>query len=434
MSANTAQYDLTMRMIPYLDRHLIYFLLRFLEIKEVYATEDLVKAQYDLFVNTNMVDFIIESYKNINQTDDVPKEFDDKREQVLAQLGDMEAKAQKVMSVLEKPELVAALRQDNGQNLEDLKKQYNITEEMIDVLYEFGQLQYSCGRYGGAADMLYHFRILSSDQERCLSASWGKMVCEIWEGSWDAALEEIQNLREVIDQKNFASPLQQLQQRTWLIHWSLFVFFNHPKGRDGIVDMFFAPAYLNTIQTTCPWILRYLATAVVINRRRKTQMKELVKIIEQETYEYRDPVTEFIEALFINFDFEGAQKKLKECEAVLSHDFFLNATEADFMENARQFISETYCRIHQKIDIKDMCQTLNLDQEEGEKWIVNLIRDTRVDAKIDFQENTVVMNTPVTSVYQQVIERTKGLSFRSQVLASNIKRREQAAQQDVAAQ
>jgi translation initiation factor 3 subunit E len=81
-------------------------------------------------------------------------------------------------------------------------------------------------------------------------------------------------------------------------------------------------------------------------------MKELVKIIEQESYEYRDPVTEFIEALFINFDFEGAQKKLKECEYVLSHDFFLVATEEDFMENARQFISETYCRIHQKINIK----------------------------------------------------------------------------------
>lgn len=35
------------------------------------------------------------------------------------------------------------------------------------------------------------------------------------------------------------------------------------------------------------------------------------------------------------------------------------------------------------------------------------------------------MNTPVTSIYQQVIERTKTLSFRSQVLASTIKRREQ---------
>jgi translation initiation factor 3 subunit E len=34
------------------------------------------------------------------------------------------------------------------------------------------------------------------------------------------------------------------------------------------------------------------------------------------------------------------------------------------------------------------------------------------------------MNTPVTSIYQQVIERTKGLTFRSQVLSTNIKRRE----------
>lgn len=33
-----------------------------------------------------------------------------------------------------------------------------------------------------------------------------------------------------------------------------------------------------------------------------------------------------------------------------------------------------------------MSQRLNLSQEEGEKWIVNLIRDTRVDAKIDFEE------------------------------------------------
>lgn len=116
--------------------------------------------------------------------------------------------------------------------------------------------------------------------------------------------------------------------------------------------MFLTPQYINTIQTSCPWILRYLATAVVTNKRRKNQMKELVKIIEQEAYEYKDPVTEFVEALFVRFDFEGAQKKLKECEDVLSNDFFLAATQEDFMESARQFISETYCRIHQKIDIK----------------------------------------------------------------------------------
>jgi hypothetical protein len=35
---------------------------------------------------------------------------------------------------------------------------------------------------------------------------------------------------------------------------------------------------------------------------------------------------------------------------------------------------------------RELSQTLNLSQEEGEKWIVDLIRDTRVDAKIDFEE------------------------------------------------
>ncbi|SAM04836.1 hypothetical protein [Absidia glauca] len=425
----TAQHDLTMRMIPFLDRHLVYPLIKFVDLNETYPAEDLEKALYELFGNSNMVDFTLELHQKINGTEEVPKEFTEKREKVLAKLEDMQAKVKNVMSVLNKPEVGAALRQDKSQNLEYLKQNYNITEDMINILYEFGQFQYSCGDYGGAADMLYHFRVLSTDSDRILSASWGKMAAEILTGNWDHALEEMQKLREIIDQKNFTSPLHQLQQRSWLIHWSLFVFFNHSKGRDGIVDMFLSPQYINTIQTTCPWALRYLATAVIINRRRKSQMKELVKIIEQESYEYRDPVTEFIEALFINFDFEGAQKKLKECEYVLSHDFFLVATEEDFMENARQFISETYCRIHQKINIKDMCQTLNLDQEEGERWIVNLIRDTRVDAKIDFEENTVLMNTPITSVYQQVIERTKGLSFRSQVLASTIKKREQAANQ-----
>ena len=37
----------------------------------------------------------------------------------------------------------------------------------------------------------------------------------------------------------FASPLTQLQQRTWLLHWSLFVFFNHENGNNLLIDMFF---------------------------------------------------------------------------------------------------------------------------------------------------------------------------------------------------
>lgn len=40
-------------------------------------------------------------------------------------------------------------------------------------------------------------------------------------------------------------------------------------------------SYLNAIQTMCPHILRYLATAVIINRTRRSALKDLVKVIQQ---------------------------------------------------------------------------------------------------------------------------------------------------------
>lgn len=52
-------------------------------------------------------------------------------------------------------------------------------------------------------------------------------------------------------------------------------------------------------------------------------LKELIKVIQQEQHCYKDPVTEFLECLYINYDFEGAQKKLKECEQVSFVDFTL---------------------------------------------------------------------------------------------------------------
>ena len=127
-----------------------------------------------------------------------------------------------------------------------------------------------------------------------------------------------------------------------------------------------------------------------------------MRVVRQEGYEYHDPVTGFITALYIDFDFEEAQKKLSEAEEVLKGDFFLSAAAEAFVEAARHLISESYCKIHQRIDIGDLSRRLGLEMEEGEKWIVNLIRDTRMDGKLDYKEGTVLMNHPANSVYQQV--------------------------------
>ncbi|KAJ1643022.1 eukaryotic translation initiation factor 3 subunit E [Coemansia erecta] len=422
-----AEYDLTLRMIPSLDRQLVFPLLEFVSMKKVYKAEDMLKAKFELLSNTNMVDFTGELYKQIHNTDELPADFAKRNEEVIKKLEECEQKTEHIREVIENPEVVGSLRQDKLQNMKLLRDNYQCTPEMVLELYNYGQLQYSCGNYGGCADMLFHFGILSTDPELTLSAMWGKLASEILLGNWEVAYEDMNKLKDTIEKTHFKTPSEQLQQLSWLLHWSLFVFFNHAKGRDGIVDTFMHPRYINTIQNACPWILRYLTAAVVTNRRRRNIMQDLVKIIEQVSYTYRDPVTDFIEALYVDFDFDRAASKLEQCEDVLERDFFLTGAVDDFVENARFFFAEVYCRIHKRIDMPGLAKRLNMKQEEAEKWIVKLIRDTRMDAKIDFKDNTVIMNPSYNPIYQQVIERTKALVFRSQVLKGAIDKRDSSA-------
>uniref|UniRef100_A0A3Q3ITZ9 PCI domain-containing protein n=1 Tax=Monopterus albus TaxID=43700 RepID=A0A3Q3ITZ9_MONAL len=158
--------------------------------------------------------------------------------------------------------------------------------------------------------------------------------------------------------------------------------------------------YLSAVQIMCPHILRYLTTAVITNK----------DVIQREPYTYKDPITEFGECL--------------ECELALVSNFLV-ACHKDFIENAHLFISETFCRIHQCIGLSLVAQyKLNMTPEGAERWIVNLIHNARLDAKIDSKLGHVVKGNSAISPYQQVIENTKSLSFRSQMLALNTEKQQ----------
>ncbi|KAF2869031.1 eukaryotic translation initiation factor 3 subunit E [Massariosphaeria phaeospora] len=421
------QHNLLPKLMPNLDRHLIFPLLNFTGDEESDLSIEQKKLLLELLKPTNMHDFVGDLYRQIHDLDKAPDEYGNKRDQVLQRLSQLEEETSKISGLLDDENVVTNLRSDKVQNLAYLKESHGVTVEMVDQLYEFGSFQYSCGAYGDAAELLYRFRVLTTDNDKEREATWGKLACEILSVNWESALEEINKIKEHIDTRLFNNPLAQLEHRTWLIHWSLFPLFNHAPASETLTDMLFSAPYINTIQSNCPWILRYLAAAVITARSRgrnsnqyQKQLKDLVRVVRQEGYEYSDPVTDFIKALYIDFDFEEAQKKLGETEEILKNDFFLLGTADSFVDAARHLISESYCKIHQRIDIKDLSTRLGLSQDEGEKWIVNLIRDTRVDAKIDYQAGTVVMNHPPQSVYQQVIERTKGGFFRTQVLSAAV--------------
>merc|ERR1719266_785141 len=203
-----------------------------------------------------MVDFIIDVHKTLYPDQEVPKSLYEKRTTVVATFKRLQDENQLILKTFQDPKVHQQLQQnrDSKQLIDYLVQNHDFKIEMIDKCYEYAKCLYETGNYGDAAKFLYIHRILVQPTDRnYLNGIWGKLASEILMQNWDAALEDLKRLQQFIDESTFGSSLQLLQQRTWLIHWSLFVFFNHPKGRDLIIELFlYQKQYLNAIQTTCP--------------------------------------------------------------------------------------------------------------------------------------------------------------------------------------
>ncbi|KAJ3384192.1 Eukaryotic translation initiation factor 3 subunit E [Entophlyctis sp. JEL0112] len=443
---------------PLLDRHLVYPLLVFVASKRIFPDPALLAAQYQLLKDTNMIDLANQVYAKINNNSSTKSsECEAKRPHVLATYERLQSQTESLRTALEDDATVVAYLKDGVASKNALRAYLEslpavgLTDELLDALYEFAQCQFQIGSYAGAANVLRLYTSISVDVEKCSSAQWGKLACEILLENWDSAMDDLMRLKESIDTTVPTTPranTQQLVQRTYFVAWSLFVFFNKAKSgtssnpnsnsRDALIDAFLQPSYVSAIQTTCPWALRYLAACIVTTRnRRKPQMvKELVRLItaERETAKLRklnstvtsastenaatgstydvtsDPLLQFIFTLYGEYNFSEAHKSLAKCARVLECDYFLSGMEAEFLETGRTMVFEA--------------TTLGLSREEGEKWVVDLVRGVRTDAKIDSERNTVVIGAQYTSVYQNVIERTRNLTFRTNLLASNIEKRE----------
>lgn len=89
-----AQYELTNVLVKYLDRHLVFPLLEFLQEKGIYREEDIMRSKLALLQKTNLVDFAVDIYKLINNTEEVPSEMMSRRNEVVTRLRKLQVSAQ----------------------------------------------------------------------------------------------------------------------------------------------------------------------------------------------------------------------------------------------------------------------------------------------------------------------------------------------------
>lgn len=486
-ASSAADHDLTASVSPHLDLHMMFPLLEYVDSliaqgRIPYSVNDVAAARLALLRPTHMVDYAMDIHRELHGADTkVPEEMEERKVRVFERLEELRKGCKGFDELWKEEGRRASLMQNGKWNVAGLAE-VGITSDVVETYRQLAKFNYDCGDYETARDMIecylslfssppqsnnngeddetanenkqqedktstegnpavYYLRGITTD---LLEVLWGRLSCEILLESWEDAHVALTAVKTAVETLSSSSSdgltaLEALRQRTWLLHWSLFVFWNDSaKGLENMVALFTTERYLQAITTNAPHLLRYLVAAVLLVKRRvansggsgggssgrdgpaeaRRLMKDLVKIMQH--CEYSDPVVEFVDCLCVRFDFEKAQKKLAECEEVLATDFFLCKQTALFMEEARVFVFENYCRIHHKIDLDALGERLAMDQAHAERWIVDLIRNALLDAKIDSEQKCVVMGGEPQSVYEQVMEKTRDLNLRSGTLTSNL--------------
>jgi len=382
---------------------LINILLDFLLDNSIFEKQDILQAKLNVLSKTGLIDLQIESYKAVSK--DIPSDLETKRNKNNEDI--------KSYDEISKP-----LRSWDDQSDSKISK-----DEQLDALFKLGKLQYENGNYTAASESLYAY--LSSgdkenNKEHYFSASWGKLGSDILSKNWDQAVNSINSLKDLIDSSKFGKPLEQLQQRSWLIHWSLFVYFNSTNEIQSFVDLCMEPNYLNAIQTTSPHILRYLSVAIIMNKNRKSSdIDDLLLYLQSGIYS--DSITQFICCLLDQFDFDSAKEKLTSCKEIFLNDYFLYQKYDEFMEYARMFILQLYSRINQSINIQHLEDKLGInDKEQTNTCLTNAIEQSKIDASVDTNCGKVIIETKYPSVYEKIITKTATLESQTNNLSKQL--------------
>ncbi len=426
----SSKYDLTPTMAPYLDAHLLLPLLDNLKDADLYSKDEVTREKINVISRTNMTDLAVDLLDEVKAQEgdsDKKAKLKERGQKILDQFDVESEDVTKVRKFFDDAATIAEIKQGNNMTLEYLSTNHDISAESLQNFYLRSKFEYECGQYSQSEAMLNQYLSVQQPPSGLwLGALWGRLACHMLTSKWEETFSDFQNIKDIIDSKNIP-PVDQIRQRAWLLHWSLFVHTNRADGVDSLADLFAERPYATTMENLCPWLLRYYTAAVILSpSRRSSMLKDVLREIREFSYLYSDPITEFLESLYTHFDFDVAQRKLIECQNLIKQDFFLKNFSDKFTHEARVLICEMYCTISKRVDLTMLSSKLQLTEEEAEKWMVNMVRGSAagngipLDAKIDSSGKQVLMSIPAKSPQQHVQDKTRDLTHRSGVLSATL--------------
>ncbi len=147
---------------------------------------------------------------------------------------------------------------------------------------------------------------------------------------------------------------QNYAQKEEFLALATLVYFTKTRDEDleKYVDLCNDKACFSVIQLLSPHLLRYLAVAAIVNknlhknRNYSFDLYKLTEIVKRGVVKYSDPFIEFIENLYLNFDFESAAENIKRINEVINGDILLLNLRDRIIESCQFLYFKVYCKIY----------------------------------------------------------------------------------------
>jgi hypothetical protein len=148
---------------------------------------------------------------------------------------------------------------------------------------------------------------------------------------------------------------ENFNHKAWLLHQILIYSFTN-KCSDLFAALLcdkatYGTLFLNVVQLRSQNLLRYLVAALLLNRNVDELVEVALPIILQEKSEYSDCFTEYVVALYEDFDFARAQALLPQLIAAAEADLLLKPFASELQLQAALLVYEVTSQIYKTVDL-----------------------------------------------------------------------------------
>ena len=142
------------------------------------------------------------------------------------------------------------------------------TEELLTKCYKLARIYYDEGKYKDARSLLGQLDYFMEKDPYWLAIAWGRLNTEILLDRTDNLLESVKKLKHRIETTKHITTEAEISQKEAFLNVCCFVFFSRDKEEDfeAFLDICAEESYFSTIQMVCPYVLRYICVAMLLNK------------------------------------------------------------------------------------------------------------------------------------------------------------------------